>query len=99
MKYSKIRTPLKVGSLVRNSGNGARLMEVINILDGWATLKSYGKTDGHGGLIPSVRPRCIVKQLATKDHQQYDGSFFKAGSYCESPGPFSYYIYYHVEPV
>lgn len=98
MKYHKVQTPLEVGSLVRNSGNGARLMKVVLMLDGWATLKSYGKTDGHGSLIPASRPRCVVKQIGTKDFQQYDGSKFKAGAYCESPGPNSFYFYYHVVP-
>ena len=99
MKFYKSHEPLEVGSIVRNSGNGARLMWVASITSGWAVLTSYGKTDGKGNLIKAIRPRSIVKEIAKYDFEEWRGRKFTAHAYCDSSGPYSHYMYYHVKVV
>lgn len=64
--------PVKVGSYMRNAGNGQRIMEVIAVEFGDGdnipdiiTMRSYGCTN-KGNFAPSVKPRNI-KGTRAKD--------------------------------
>jgi len=93
MQMCKINhTAVKVGSIVRSSGFGSRLMVVTAINNNNVTLKTFGRTL-HGKFIPAVKPRTIKGTInAYGPKNMYKGHT----SVVAVAGTFTYWYYQHV---
>ncbi len=83
--------PPKVGSFMRNGGNGQRIMQVIAIKHGehedTITMRSYGCTN-KGDFAPAVKPRNITGNVS---HDRPSSVIVTQGSH-----GYGWAHYYHV---
>lgn len=93
--FSINHADLTVGSLVRSTGAGSRIMQVVDITDNVATLRSYGHTV-RGVWHPAKRFKTAKGPLAKCPKHGVYQYVATVPNYSFGPNSHNRYGYYHV---